>query len=106
MENTPDDYWNVPHIVTEINWTALNTWNTEYSYFDDYTTPFFTKPLAGLASTRQARGAWMKDRDIMTMVLGESSTNLYLSEEQNWKSKDVDYYFVQVKKHSTSHNPT
>jgi len=96
VENTPDEHWNVPHIVTEINWTALNMWNTGYSYFDDDTSPFFTKPLSGLASTRQNRGAWMKDRDIMTMIVGESTTNLYLSEDTNWKSKDVDYYFVQI----------
>jgi len=96
VEGTTGDYWNVPQVVTSINWDSLNYWNNNYSYFDDETAPFFMKPIAEMARNAASRGAWIKDRDVMTMVLNAERAELFLSEEQNWRSKDVDYYFVQI----------
>ena len=96
VEGTADDYWNVPQVVTQINWRALNHWNDNYSYFDADTAPYFTKNISRLTTGGQSRGCWMKDRDVMTLVLGTQQAELFLSEEQNWRSKDVDYYFVQI----------
>jgi len=96
VEGTADDYWNVPQVVTQINWRALNHWNDNYSYFDAHTAPYFTKNISRLTTGGQSRGSWMKDRDVMTLVLGTQQAELFLSEEQNWRSKDVDYYFVQI----------
>jgi len=96
LDDGTEEKWKIPQVVTQINWCALNHWNDNYSYFDAATAPYFSKNIGKLAATTHNKGSWMKDRDVMTLVLGNDQTELFLSEEQNWRSKDVDYYFVQI----------
>jgi len=86
--------YNVPQVVTRVNWSALNYWNDVYSFHNDDTAPFFMKPIHNLQQARPIRGSWIKDATLMSLVFGSVSSEWFDSD--NWRSKDIDYYFSTI----------
>lgn len=86
----------VPQVVTRINWEHLNSWNNTYGNFNENDCPFLMKPITKLGLSDTFRGGWLMDKGLIALVLGENSANQWMSEEPNYRSKDVHYYFSQV----------
>lgn len=94
-----DDYdsprYRIPHVITLINWDNIVHYNRDYTYFNDNSAPWLSKPLCELDSRYNHEPGWIWDNEIAKLLMGEDVAQQWI-DGLHWRYDQKMSYFCDV----------
>ena len=91
----PDDYssatFRTPHVITVINWSQINVFNRDYTYFDN-NSPWHSKPLMKIDQGWLCESGWVWDSGVLIALMGEDHAASWIDGSHRRYDTRMNYF--------------